>query len=573
MPIEAASTYSKGYIKKLYSSGLAAQLLFGNIQDKADKKSSPYEHENNNFNKNEFDSKKELLNLFKLLCFIQAWSDPIENWSGIDEFEIKKIRQLTKFKKNINKPIRRLIHLGLYKLVCENLFQFEQVATAEEAESIKRLLQSLEKIYNDADIDSDTKKQSLIGAIGGFLVYKKFELPSEYEKIFLEAAKSISAFSFWSDKLLYSCGIGLGLIAALACGLSTGGAIFILLIGFSLPLGLVIPLSLLIFLAGTKANFQLFSQHIPNFFQDLCKNGGVTEFIDRQGKRLQLPVAKKFLLLPAGFLSLSVGTAAAAITYLEGTKMIALICPMLAATCPHLTIALLGLLASVLLIGLTIVMFRTFIGVLQSQFSWQDLKKDIKEKWQNLNFTKGLGYVFKALIMLAVIFGLVYLYFTGTATLAGLLGWVAADAITLAAIIGDLPFTLKTVLAWYDDLFKSDANPNSDLQKSRAYYFWKTLEILALIINALGNAALVFAKSLVSCIASIICFLISYASNRSQENDSALNKAREDATQNSINTLTQFFSQPSPEAQEPEATNDKMLIKNCSSANFASYHS
>lgn len=172
--------------------------------------------------------------------------------------------------------------------------------------------------------------------------------------------------------------LGIALIAALACGLSTGAAIFILLVSFSLPLGFVIPLSILFFISGTRANFQLLSQHISGFFQDLFKEGGITKFIDQQGKYHQLSRNKKFLLLPTGFLCLSVGIAAAAITYLEGAKMLALICPMLATTCPHLTAAILVILAAALLIGLTIVMLRTFIGLLQSQFSWQDFKKDLQ---------------------------------------------------------------------------------------------------------------------------------------------------------------------------------------------------
>ncbi len=232
--------------------------------------------------------------------------------------------------------------------------------------------------------------------------------------------------------------------------MSTGAAIFILLVSLSLPLGFVIPLSILFFITGTRANFQLFSQHIPEFFQDLFKERRVTKFIDQQGKYHQLSRNKKFLLLPAGFFSLSVGIAAAAITYLEGAKMIALIWPMLVTTCPHLAAGLLCVLAVAFLIGLTFVMLRTFIGVLQSQFSLQDLKKNIQEKCQNINVKQILAYPFKGLVMTAAFFGLVYLDFTGTTTLAGLLGWVAADIITIAAIIGDLPFTLRTALAWWE---------------------------------------------------------------------------------------------------------------------------
>lgn len=548
--------YSKNYIENL-SLGSAAQLpIVEKVQDITRKIGN---------NKSDTSSpiSQDLLNLFKLLCFIQAWSDPIEAWSEIDDIERKKIRHLMKFKKNIHKPTRRLIHLGLYKSVSESLQQQckQAVENIKDVKFIEQLLEKLEKSYTDTE--SSTKKKSLIKVVDEFLVYKKFEFPSEKEEFFLEAAKLITSFTRWPDRLFYGVGNAMGLTAALACGISTGGAIFVLLVGFSLPLGFVIPLSLLFFLAGTRANFQLFSQHIPRFFHDLYKAGAIKEFI----KGLRLSRNKKFLLLPAGILSLSVGIAAAAIAYLEGTKMIALICPLLAAACPHLTVALLGILASALLIGLTIVMLKTFIGVLQSQFSWQEIKKDFKEKWQNLNWTKGLGYVFKVIVMAAAFFGLGYLDFTGTATLAGLLGWVAADGITLAAIIGDLPFTLKTALAWCNSLLNSSANTSSDSSKDIAYYFWKIVDFFALIINALGNAALVFTDSCVSRIASITCFMNSYASNRIQEDDSKLLQARMKATEKSLDSLKcTFFRQASPDTQpSKEATNDETLLtENCS---------
>lgn len=547
MPNKAPDTYSKGYVKNLYSSGLAAQLTFGkNIQsERTDKKLQLVK--NNNSDVNKFNSEVELKNLFECLCFILAWSDFVENWDEIGKVERKKIRQLMKFKNKIPKSTRKYIHRGLYTMVVQNLQRFRQVAEDnEEKKWIEHSLNCLKKIYHDEDIDSAFKKKSLIIVIDKFLKYKKFNYPSKIENVFLEAAKLISTFSFWSDKLLYGCGFSIGLIASLACGLSTGGAIFILLAGFSLPLGFVIPLSLLIFLAGTRANFQLFSQHIPQFLQDLCK----------KDNHLQLSISKKLLLLPAGFLSLSVGIAAAAITYLEGTNMIALICPALAATCPHLTVVLLGVLAAALLIGLTIVMLRTFTGVLKSEFSWEDFKRNIQEKWQNITVTHFFVYIFKILVMAVAFFGLIYLDFTGTATLAGLLGWVAADAITITAILGDLPFTLKTALAWCNSLF-NERNANSNLTKDTKYYLGQIVEFLALIINALGNAALVFTDSCVSRIASIAAFMNSYASNRIQEDDSLLTQARVMATKKSLSSLNGTFFEPALKAfQQVEAHND-----------------
>lgn len=545
MPNKAPDTYSNGYVKKLYSSGLAAQLTFGKIQHGNTIKNKEFREHiissiKKNNNKSEFDSNQALLDLFKLLCFISAWSDS-EGWSGD-----VAVRQRMKFKKNISKSKRKLIHVALFKSVYEILLQFEFGGEVGEKYKIEEFLKKLEGY--------DLNKATLFEVTKDFLKYKEYnsnakENKESSETNFLAATQAIYEFSFWYDKFLSGCGFSIGLIAALACGLSTGGAIFILLVGFSLPLGFVIPLSLLIFLAGTRANFQLFSQHMPQFFQNLCK----------EDNHLQLSRNKKFLLLPAGFLSLSVGMAAAAITYLEGTKMLALICPALAAACPHLTVALLGVLAAALLIGLTIVMLRTFYGVLKSEFSWEDFKRNIQEKWQNITVTQFFVYIFKVLVMVVAFFGLIYLDFTGTTTLAGLLGWVAADAITIAAILGDLPFTLKTALAWCNSLF-NERNSNSNLAKDTKYYLGQIVEFLALIINALGNAALVFTDSCVSRIASIAAFMNSYASNRIQEDDSPLIQARMDATKKSLSSLSTFFKSASETSREPLMTNGALSM-------------
>lgn len=547
MPNIASTTYPDKFIKNLYSSGLDTGLTFikKNKPEELDENFFIIQQvlnkiEKNNLDKNEFDSDDGLIELFKYLCFLRAWSDSKETLNS---------------KKDIKITIRRFIHVGLFINISKVLLKFQQLEKKEEKTEIKQLLEKLQQ-YNG-------KKEDLINVIQEFLKHKKFTPDSENntEKIkkiinesYLASAKAISEFSLWNDKLFYGSGFAIGLIASLACGLSTGAAIFILLASLSLPLGFTIPLSILIFIAGTRANFQLFSQHIPQFFHDLylCKKGGITEYIDQQGKPIQLSRAKKFLLLPLGFFSLSVGITAAAITYLEGTKMIALICPALAVTCPHLTVVLLGVLAAALLVGLTIVMLRTFIGVLHSKFSWQDFKRDIQEKRQNITATQIFAYLFKILVMAAAFFGLVYLDFTGTTTLAGLLGWVAADAITIAAILGDLPFTLKTALAWCNSLFKET---NSNLTKDTRYYLGQIVEFLALIINAVGNAALVFTDSCVSRMASVACFMNSYASNRIQEGDNELIEAKKSATEKSISSLHSFFKLVRS-AQIPDASNE-----------------
>lgn len=562
---KASPQYPEQFIEQLYSSGLEAQLAFGKserVQGKVvDRKFQFRKHIikgiQRNKDEDEFDSVAELLSLFKLLCFIQAWADSEEFWINSDDDEYRKKRQIMKFKRDIDKSIRRSIHVGLFKAVCESLLQFKQAAEknnaendAEEAKFIKALLESLKQ----STIESSAKKQLLIKIIKQFLEFKGFEQTENSKNNFSEAAKLITVFTLWPDKLLHGFGLAIGLIAALACGISTGGAIFIVLISFSVPLGFVIPLSVLFFLAGTRANFQLFSQNIPRFLHDLCKNGGVTEFLDGEGKRLQFSGSKKCLLFPVALFSVSVGIAAAAITLLEGTKMIALVCPLLIAACPYLPGILLGILASALLIGLSIVMFRAFIEILQSQLSWQRLEATIKEKWHSLSGVKVLAYAFKGFVMAGALFGLFFLSVTGAPTLAASLGWIVAYGISLAAFIGDVPFTLITALALCTSLLTRN-NPNADLTTDKACYLEKIVNFFSLIINALGNAALVFSGSLASRIASIACFMNSYANNCIREDDGELVQARANATQHSLVRLSNstFFTQPFPEIQIKEA--------------------
>lgn len=546
----------KGYMEYLCSSGKAFQTSFFSkmekVSEESDKRKLLREHITKKIaSRLETSSDSAVVSpegadfthlLFKLLCFVQAWADFEETWindSGLSELEKGKqrqVRQLMKFKKDIEKPTRRFIHIALFEQVYFLLSRWK--LTEDQEEEKKFVDELLGKL-----VQSGTKA-SIIEAICDFLQRKKFDADSDIiEKSFQEAAAAILSFSPMTDKILYGLGVSIGVIAALSCGITTGAAIFVLLLSFSIPLGFAIPLSLLIFLAGTKANFQLFSQHVSKFLQTLAKAGGITEFIDQQGNRVQLSASKKVLLVPAALVSVSVGITTAAITILDGSKMIAVIFPTLATICPSLPVILLGILTAALLVGLSIVMFRTFIEILQPQFLWRAQFLNIIKKIRDLNWAKFLAYVLKAVFVSFALFGLFFLCVTGVPTLVASLGWSVAYVISLAAFIGDVPFTIVTAAALCTSLFtktSQDMGDNSSTRKE--HYLGQVVEFLALIINALGNAALVFADSLASRIASIACFINSYANNRIQEDDSNLIQARESATRQAVNSLIGFFT-------------------------------
>src|SRR5436190_22177432 len=187
MPNKGSAIYSKGYVKNLYLSGLAAQLTFGanNQREKTDEKIQFHQHiateiENNNnlVNEIKFDSDGALLDLFKHLCFIQVWSDFKETWDD------DAARRQMKFKKDINKLKRKLIHAGLFKAVYEILLQFKLAETAEKIE-IERLINKL--------VQYDERKKTLINVTKQVLEYKRFTLDVENDS---EESKRIIDESF-----------------------------------------------------------------------------------------------------------------------------------------------------------------------------------------------------------------------------------------------------------------------------------------------------------------------------------------------------------------------------------------
>ncbi|MDQ8039972.1 MAG: hypothetical protein REH83_06145 [Rickettsiella sp.] len=348
---------------------------------------------------------------------------------------------------------------------------------------------------------------------------------------------ALTSFKIFSDKVFSTLGVFIALLASLACGFVTAGCIFLLLAGVStfLPVLPIITLvafiavSLLVFIAGFHANFRFFAETLPKCLGMFTKSGGVTEFIDRNGKRAQLSTMKKILLLPAALVSTTVGISVAAFTLMSGLKLFAVLLPVLSAACPAIPAVIVGILAVALCVAMSFVMFRAFVGILQKSFSFAQLHKAVVNILKSLMTVRGLV---KAAILVFAIFSLYFLCFLGLPTLTLAFGGAIALVVCVASLIGQLPFTILTVNTFCDlivnsvvtgvkkivNLFRGEQksysnnltkrfeNPSSDkgfFKRCTSFFGKRVAEPACLVFNAAGNGVLVVdPKSLTTCVAA-----------------------------------------------------------------------
>ncbi len=175
----------------------------------------------------------------------------------------------------------------------------------KKRERIKKLLgenfSTTENVFNAWDPTEETiqESQKLLAGIEAAVKSKQVK-------------KVLTSFKTAADKALSRVSVFLSVLAGLSCGIVTGGCIFLLLIGATVgaPLGVAIVVGTIVFMAGFSVNFNFFSYAILEFLLKFAKSGGITEFIDQDGKRVQLSNRKKLLLVPAAVLSVAVGVCA-----------------------------------------------------------------------------------------------------------------------------------------------------------------------------------------------------------------------------------------------------------------------
>lgn len=578
------------YLKYLYQLGVRFEkdFILNSNNKKNLKGESQLEKERpryiqNKFDKQAFNDGSDSLNtrLQHLLIFAVAWEDPglnrkkIKNTAKVDDKESeapKKIRQAIKFKKDIDKSFRHAIRIGLMVEVAR--IKNETTRICNETNGYNDRKRNFAKDPKNKERPNPFKK-IVISSLEEKKPYKILEeciksvngeTPEDIEQIFKKAAKAISSFKPLSDKLLQALGVFIAFIAALACGLTVGGCAYLLFMGltpvtfFLAPLIPAIVISSIGALTVFGVNFYFLYKIIPEILLSAAKMGGITEYIDPEGKRIQLSRFKKVLLLPAAVVSFAVGVSMMAFTATNFVSILTGIIPVLAfSVAPPFLPILLGTLIVGLGVALSILMFKGYVWLLQKPLL--ELAKQAFEYMKKLSFSGWLGLGIKLLIFGLSGVGLFTLYFAGVPILMPFFGPVAA-LIGWASFIGEIPFTIMMVnqlcdlagnflancaLKAFNFCFarQNAGKMVEDTSSQEKTSFKLAIGIFFVTVNAVFNALLVIGTSIISLVATGACFVNSFASNlivpdrerenrRSQANDACLQMLKGSTAKNEV---------------------------------------
>ncbi|WP_218814220.1 hypothetical protein [Rickettsiella endosymbiont of Dermanyssus gallinae] len=323
-------------------------------------------------------SDKELWEkLCNLHCLLEAWEDSGLSRDNKENKENKKQRHALKYKKDLAKPTRRTIHKAL------NI-------------EVINLADALKVREKDSDNVAVLSGNQLIDLTSQWLHALKIINPDlespedkDIEKRFKKAASAITSFKTLTQKFIAALSVSVAIIAGLACGFFTGGAIYALIAGALLP-GVVIPIVVIAGLIGFAVNVRFFSKSLPEFLVKLTNLSRITEFINEKGEREQFSNLKKYVYLPlAALFSVAVGISFAAFSLVQLAGMLVAL-PFLVAIGPLPII-----LAVVLAITMTIVMFKAFVE-LAPNLPFSQLWQSLKTTWKEMSFMKLLSYGYYA---------------------------------------------------------------------------------------------------------------------------------------------------------------------------------
>ncbi|WP_342228259.1 hypothetical protein [Rickettsiella endosymbiont of Rhagonycha lignosa] len=460
-----------------------------------------------------FPSKRQDLctRLWNLLSFLKAWEDP-----GLRKQEDRKLRKEITFKGGIDKSFRGSIHAALIAEV--------------------NRLQNEVSVFIDKDlapIHSESKAE-LINCLTDCIHALKSETPEDIRQTFDKAADAILSFTPPADKFLHGFAMGIGLLAALAVGLATGGFIFLLLSGLGTSVAVAGLAGLAIFSASTYANYGLFSVHSSKFLRALAKSGGITEVIDQQGKRRQLSLRMKCLLVFGAVLSVGVGLSNASLTIMFGMALLATLFPTLPVVLPAI---LISALVFGMTIGLSLIIFKAWVylvDIIQTKFSSgkEFLEWFIKEikALKNLTGTQLLSYLLQVVFTGFALFGLFFICFTGIPSLVPALTLTGSWIVGFAAFFGDLPFTVSTILNFcsgFRQLFsRTEPNTTQETEEgvstaNKQSLLGRIAHGLLLFLNAAGRSIQVFDGKLISAFAAVACFFSALAGTLGKQDDYA----------------------------------------------------
>lgn len=386
--------------------------------------------------------------LWNLRYFLEAWEE-----TGLSR-ENKKERHLFKYKKDLAKSTRKVIHRALYAEAINLAKEIKR--RAQDNKSIDFFRFIVNKELNDLSIvntDEKVKTSQLIALTSNCLHLLKtinpdLKLPENIEKSFKKAAKAIVSFRTLKEKALSALSVSIAVVASVACGLFTGGFVYAFLVGTAftaltggIPLVVAIVLAVITGFIGFVVNARFFSKEIPEFLIKLTSLSRVTEYIDEEGKRAQLSRFKKYIYLPlAAIFSVTVGIASAAFCLAQYAHILVAL-PFLA-----MTEALPVILAVILAIAMTVIMFKAFVEV-APKLSFTRLWQSLKTFFKQMSLGKFGKYAFIATFVALGVFGLLMLSTGGLGILTAALGGsaIAAYFIVGTSFLGQLPFVILTV--------------------------------------------------------------------------------------------------------------------------------
>ena len=494
-----------------------------------------------------------------LYFFLLAWEEAVPG--------AETITPLKKHNESIEIIYREAIRAALFATLYGLLSSLADMPKLTEEE--KQLIEEEKQLIDEGlnKLNHLEKKANLTPILWSLLEQlehtKHFSSdPNSKVNLFRKATKAITAFKPLPEKSFYVVGMVIATISALACGITVGGCIFLVLFSqLYVSLFIAVPVSLILLVASTRSNYRLFTSHIPSFLMTLIKSGGITEIYDKAGNPTQLSAFKKSLLLLATLFSAAVGMAESAITILAGPKLLITVLALFGIVSPPaLPIIVFSVLAGALLMGLTILMFMAFVEVIKT-LSCEKITDSLRATLKKLTDPTTLLYYVLGVTLIAFgLFGLFFLCMTGIPALIPCLGISGAYIVGWMAFAGNLPFVILTLNAFVSRL---PSLPDRMMQFfCYSGFSVKTLmSSIALILNAIGNGLTVLADLVLNpkkIIASVATALNSLAGNMPADSHTA-DALREKATAEQIkhvktsgnasklatseSTTCQFFSQ------------------------------
>jgi hypothetical protein len=559
--------------------------------------------------------------LSRLALFLMVWKDDPNlaqesEQLNLSETEKKKLRQQIKFKSSLDKDDRYAINIALQTMVfilCqqsnnlikhqETLHNYDKDFAWENNVNFFKILNTKQNLikYISAHIKKLNKFEShrYVNVINYELSFN--EKQQEIKKI----VEAIAAFqtSNKKKKLLKYFGIFIAVIAALACGLSTGADIFLFISNFPVA----ITIGVLFFSFGFYANFNFFSVNFPDFLLSLFKKGGISEYIDLEGKRRQFSAIYKFLLALVVVASIMVGAGTTALTFatilsaiatiLAGVTIsniataiptiiaaVAIIWPPL----PLIIIGVIGVLAVMVGITLTIAVLTASNGSLKKiaalnltfielvKYAWNNCKEWVKN-FKNLKTHQKVGYAITILLLPIALFGLAYFRYTAGADLAEFISVIGAAVTGVISYIAQMAFTALAVNKLSNILikpFSSSATQQEASSTPKSIFSQVKSNVIypvCLIGNAGANAMLVYNGSALSGAGAAACGLNSLAGNTSEPDtnrpfrNSATNALVTELENFDKNTRGDAFASTS-DANQEKPENSKPNIKNLSTS-------